>query len=129
MRRAIAVASLFLAAVATGCGQTAGEGGASSALCAFLVVREERTYESVHYEEFTEGAELGTAFQPACDDTPNDPEGLIPAESLTAYAVRGFDPAVALAVGNDPDELQFVAVLTADNRLPAEVEEAIEAAR
>ena len=98
-RRLLMAALLLTAAV--GCTET---GGAAEASCAYVVTYANRSYQDVANPGFTVGKKLGTATIPACDDTPNDPAGGIGEQRITAYAVEGTDPAVAIAVGHTPTE-------------------------
>ncbi|MGI5377797.1 DUF6281 family protein [Streptomyces sp. CA-251387] len=107
-RRLIMAALLLTAAV--GCAESGGAGGAAEASCAHLVTYDSRTYLGVANVDFTVGEKLGTATIPACDDTPNDPGDSRPQGEVTAYAVEGFDPDVAIAVGDTPAEATLMKV-------------------
>lgn len=88
-------------------GCTAVEGGGEvSALCAFLVTYEGRTYSERAGVDFEVAEHIGTAVMPPCDDTPNDGEP-DPATSFKAYRVVGWDPGKAIAVGTSPDDAVF----------------------
>ncbi|MGW6910593.1 DUF6281 family protein [Streptomyces sp. NPDC054940] len=104
-RRLIVPALLLSAAV--GCTES---GGAAEALCAYVVTYEGRSYLDAANIDFTVGERLGTATIPECDDTPNDPGGTVPEGRITAYAVEGTDPAVAIAVGDTPAEATLMKV-------------------
>lgn len=106
-----------------GCGSSGSEEGEGSASCAYEVVYEGRTYGDVANVRFEVGQKLGTATLPACDDT-NDGAEESPTES-TAYAVKGLDPEIALAVGETPGEAIFVAI-NPGKSLPPEVEKLID---
>lgn len=101
--RRLIMTSLLVAA-AVGCADAGGAGGAAEASCAHLVTYDGRTYQGVANIDFTVGERLGTATIPECDDTPNDPGGTVPEGRITAYAVEGTDPSVAIAVGDTPAE-------------------------
>ncbi|WP_369273050.1 DUF6281 family protein [Streptomyces sp. R11] len=96
-RRLLMAALLVTAAV--GCTEA---GGAAEASCAYVVTYANRSYPDVANTDFTVGKKLGTATIPACDDTPNDPPDAVGEQRITAYAVEGMDPAVAIAVGGTP---------------------------
>ncbi|MFI9760823.1 DUF6281 family protein [Streptomyces sp. NPDC051963] len=124
--RAIPVRILMaVAAVAavTGCGSSGSDDGDESASCDYRVVYEGHTYGDVANVRFEVGEKLGTVTLPACDDTNEGPKES-PTTS-TAYAVRGLDPDIALAVGETPSEAIFVAV-NPDNDLPTEVKKLID---
>ncbi|MFI5553448.1 DUF6281 family protein [Streptomyces sp. NPDC051738] len=106
-RRLIVPALLLSAAV--GC-TTTESGGAAEASCAHMVTYGGRSYEGVANIDFTVGERLGTATIPECDDTPNDPGVSVPEGRITAYAVEGTDPAVAIAVGDTPAEATLMKV-------------------
>ncbi|MCZ4611281.1 DUF6281 family protein [Streptomyces sp. Lzd4kr] len=99
VRHVLPAALLVLAAA--GCAKG---GGTAEALCAYVVTYADRSYLDTGDTDFTVGRRLGTATVPECDDTPNDPEGAVPEGRVTAYAVEGTDPAVAIAVGDTPAE-------------------------
>ncbi|MFE5923769.1 DUF6281 family protein [Streptomyces sp. NPDC056468] len=102
-RRLLMAALLVTAAVGcTEAGGAAEGGGAAEASCAYVVTYANRSYLDVANTDFTVGKKLGTATIPACDDTPNDPPDAIGEQRITAYAVEGMDPAVAIAVGDTP---------------------------
>lgn len=67
-----------------------------------MVTYANRSYQDVAITGFTVGRKLGTATVPACGDTPNDPQDAIGERRITAYAVEGTAPAVAIAVGDTP---------------------------
>jgi hypothetical protein len=106
--RLIVMAALLTSAL--GCAAVDGGGGSGAASCAYLVTYGDRTYPAVANVDFTVGEKLGTATVPACDDTPNDSGDGRPASKVTAYAVREFDPAVAIAVGDTPADAILVKV-------------------
>jgi hypothetical protein len=60
--------------------------------------------------DFEIGERLGTAVKPACDDTggyPDDGPGE-PERRVTAYAIKGVDPAVAITLEGDPPDSVMV---------------------
>lgn len=99
-------------------------GAEDAASCVYQVTYDGRTYRDVANVEFTVGGELGTATEPPCDDTGGQDEGDEPSTTETAYAVDGISPKVAIAVGDTPDDVQFVAVHSG-NELPSEVQKLI----
>lgn len=113
---------ILLAVAATaamaGCGSSGSDDGEGSASCAYRVEYEGRTYGDVANVKFQVGEKVGSATIPACDDT-ND-GGKESATASTAYAVKGLDPDIALAVGDRPDDVTFVAV-NPGKTLPPEV--------
>ncbi|MER6677582.1 DUF6281 family protein [Streptomyces sp. NPDC000983] len=122
--RAVLLPAVVTAVVwgATGCqasadGPDAGEGAAS---CAYVVDYDGRRYTDTANIDYERGAELGTATQPPCDDTPGDGDDGGPAHRTTAYRVEGVDPEVAITVGDAPDGVLLVAARP-DGELPPEV--------
>jgi hypothetical protein len=94
----------------------------NAASCVYQVTYHGRTYQDVANVEFTVGSKLGAATQPPCDDTGGQDEE--PSTTESAYAVDGISPKVAIAVGDSPDDVQFVAVYSG-NGLPPEVKKLI----
>ncbi|MCZ0984562.1 DUF6281 family protein [Streptomyces diastatochromogenes] len=88
--------------------------------------KEGRTYRDVANVEFTVAGKLGAATKPPCDDTGGPDEGHVPATTKIAHAVDGISPKVAIAVGDTPDDVTFVAVYSG-NKLPPEVKKLINA--
>jgi hypothetical protein len=95
-----------------------------AASCVYQVTYDGRTYRDVANVEFTVSGKLGAATKPPCDDTGGQDEGDEQATTETAYAVDGISPKVAIAVGDSPGDVQFVAVYS-DNELPSEVKKLI----
>jgi hypothetical protein len=101
------------------------DGGGASASCAFLVHYRDHEYRDLADVDFEVGGRLGPAGLPSCDDTPNDDgDGDTASTPTTAYAVEGLDPAIGIAVGDDPGDARFVAVLSGTG-IPPEVEKMI----
>ncbi|MFF0007541.1 DUF6281 family protein [Streptomyces tibetensis] len=100
------------------------DSGEAAASCVYVVTYEGRTYRDVANVEFTVGNELGTAIQPPCDDTGGRNKGEEPSTTETAYAVDGLPPTVAIAVGDAPDDVKFLAI-DSGNGLPPEVKKLI----
>ncbi|MET7847279.1 DUF6281 family protein [Streptomyces avermitilis] len=102
------------------------DGGESASLCAFLVDYKNRTYSDVANVDFTVGDKLGPATLPPCDDTPNDDDdGRTTPSSITAYAVEGLDPSIAIAVGDEPGDARLVVVYSG-KEIPPEVKKLIQ---
>ncbi|MFF5104495.1 DUF6281 family protein [Streptomyces sp. NPDC000134] len=100
-------------------------GGERASACAYRVVFQDRTYQDVANVEFTAGDELGPATVPPCDDTGGQDEAEESEEATTAYAVDGISPEVAVAVGDSPDDVVFVAAYSGDE-LPPEVQDLVD---
>ncbi|MFH8498291.1 DUF6281 family protein [Streptomyces coeruleorubidus] len=120
-RSVTAVLTAVVAASVAAC-TAEGNGADDAASCVYQVTYDGRTYQDVANAEFTVGSKLGAATKPPCDDTGGQDEE--PATTETAYAVAGISPKVAIAVGDSPDNVQFVAVYSG-NKLPPEVKELI----
>ncbi|GGT84281.1 DUF6281 family protein [Streptomyces coeruleorubidus] len=118
------VTAVLTAAVAASVAACTSEGSSAedAASCVYQVTYDGRTYRDVANAEFTVGSKLGAATKPPCDDTGGQDEE--PATTEIAYAVDGISPKVAIAVGDSPDDVQFVAVYSG-NELPPEVEKLI----
>lgn len=121
-------ASLLLAAtlasLSVGCTSVSSDddtdGARPAPSCAYVIEYDGRTYLGREETDVPVGKSLGAATRPACDDTPGDgDEGEGPA-LMTAFAVRGVDPAVAVAVAEDPGEYRLV-VADGVKELPPEL--------
>ncbi|MPY46279.1 hypothetical protein FNH04_42160 [Streptomyces phyllanthi] len=100
------------------------DGGSAS--CAIVVTYEGRTYQDIGAVDVpveTTG-ELGRATHPPCNDTGGEEDDEESWES-PAYAVKGVDPTVAIAVGGSPEDATLVAVDEVED-LPAEVRELLD---
>ncbi|GGX18090.1 DUF6281 family protein [Streptomyces lomondensis] len=119
-------ALLTAVAVTSGAACTSDHNSAEdSASCVYQVTYEGRTYRDVANVEFTVADKLGAATKPPCDDTGGQGEGEEPATTTeTAYAVDGISPKVAIAVGDTPGDVTFVAAYSG-NELPTEVKKLI----
>ncbi|MEU4089341.1 DUF6281 family protein [Streptomyces aureus] len=107
-----------LATTAVGCtASTGGDGGGSAASCTYRVEYAGRTYLGSEAKGFVLGARLGAATVPACDDTPGHGDDSKRATSATAYAIKGVDPGVAIALKDAGDDVIFVDV-TSGTTLP-----------
>ncbi|GAA2766672.1 hypothetical protein GCM10010103_57130 [Streptomyces paradoxus] len=120
------VSALLTAAVAASLAACTSEDNSAedSASCIYQVTYDGRTYRDVANVGFTVGGKLGAATQPPCDDTGDLDKGDEPSTTETAYAVDGISPKVAIAVGDRPDDVKFVAVYSG-NELPSEVKKLI----
>jgi hypothetical protein len=118
------VTAVLTAAVAASVAACTSEGSSAedAASCVYQVIYDGRTYRDVANVAFTVGGKLGAATRPPCDDTGGQDEG--PATTETAYSVDGISPKMAIAVGDSPDDVQFVAVYSG-NELPPEVKKLI----
>jgi hypothetical protein len=127
-------ASLLLAAtlasLSVGCTSVSSpdddiDGARPAPSCAYVIEYDGRTYLGREETHVPVGKSLGAATRPACDDTPGDgDEGEGPA-LMTAFAVRGVDPAVAVAVAEDPGEYRLVVADTV-KELPPELRKVTE---
>ncbi|MGA5893758.1 DUF6281 family protein [Streptomyces venetus] len=99
-----------LASLSMGCTQVSSDDGAPATSCAYVVDYDNRTYLGREETDVPVGTSLGGATRAACDDTPgdgdgDDGEGPVP---MTAFAVRGVDPGVAIAVAEDTGTYRLV---------------------
>jgi hypothetical protein len=104
------VAAVLAAGAAAGCGAQQEEEGLS-ADCALRAEYGGRTYhDGVTLKDFTVEGKVGVAVVPRCDDT--GPVGerprKAPWQETGAYRIDGIDPALALAVGPDPESATLV---------------------
>ncbi|MFE5211095.1 DUF6281 family protein [Streptomyces sp. NPDC056600] len=90
-------------------------GGREEALaaadCPLRAEYDGRTYhDGVTLKDFTVGERLGVAVVPRCDDTGcvGEEPRETPGQATGAYRIEGIDPAVALAVGPDPESAVLV---------------------
>jgi hypothetical protein len=113
-----------LAVAAAACTTSSSSDGDGAASCVYRILYQDRTYEDVADVTFTAGEKLGTATQPACDDTGGQDE-ILPADTMTAYEVDGVPPEVAVAVGDTPADARLVAVYS-DKELPPEVQKLVD---
>ncbi|CCK28280.1 putative secreted protein [Streptomyces davaonensis JCM 4913] len=122
MRLALLMAGITaLALGAVGCAETSDDTGEAAASCAYVIDYDNRHYSDVANIDYRLGEKLGTATQPPCDDTPGHGDDGEPAHRITAYAVQGLDPAIAIAVGDAPDDVILVAVREG-GELPPEID-------
>ncbi|WP_392957479.1 DUF6281 family protein [Streptomyces sp. LN245] len=94
------------------------DGGGSASSCAYRVEYEDHTYSGAEAKGFTLGDKLGAATLPPCDDTSGDDnDGQATTTSTTAYAIKGVDPSIAIALKDSSDDVIFVDV-DSDTELP-----------
>lgn len=122
---------LTAAAVASAVSCTSSSGGGgdednghNSASCVNRVTYEKRIYKDLANVTFKTGGRLGTVSSVPCDDTGNRDGSDEPVTKSTAYAVKGLDTDIAIAVGDTPDEAVFFTV-DSGKKLPAEVKKLI----
>ncbi|MFG3716255.1 DUF6281 family protein [Streptomyces massasporeus] len=96
------------------------DGARPAPSCAYVVEYDGRTYLGRAETDVPVGKSLGAATRPACDDTPGDGDDGEGPALMTAFAVRGVDPAVAVAVAEDPGEYRLV-VADSVRELPPEL--------
>ncbi|MGW0496766.1 DUF6281 family protein [Streptomyces sp. NPDC003007] len=122
--RALLAAALLSLSVGCTAASTDG-GGRADASCAYVIEYDKRRYVARAETDVPVGEPLGSAIRPACDDTPGDgDDGERPAQ-VTAFAVRGVDPAVAVAVAEDPGEYRLV-VAESVKGLPPELRKVLD---
>ncbi|MGX5182730.1 DUF6281 family protein [Streptomyces avermitilis] len=103
------LSAAFLVTMSVAC--TSSDGGASASSCAYLVEYQNRTYAGSEARDFTLGDKLGAATLPPCDDTPNDDsDGRTTPTPTTAYAIKGVDPGIAIALEQSSDDVIFINV-------------------
>ncbi|MGJ5826296.1 DUF6281 family protein [Streptomyces ossamyceticus] len=98
-----------------------GDGGASTAKCAFVLEYGGESYIGRAAEDLATGAKVGTARAMHCDDTPGDTDATPEPEVYEAYEIKGLDPADAIAVRRSADE-EPVFLTRLGEKLPPEVE-------
>ncbi|MFB7248282.1 hypothetical protein CW362_19385 [Streptomyces populi] len=109
---------LVTTSVACTASGTSDDDGDSASSCAYRVEYENRTYTGAEAKGFAPGDKLGTATLPACDDTPDDDnDGQATPTSTTAYAIKGVDPGIAIALKESSDDVIFIN-LDSDTELP-----------
>jgi hypothetical protein len=118
--RVLLVATLL--ALSVGCTATSTDGGGrAQASCAYIIEYDSRRYLGRAETDVPVGQSLGSATRPACDDTPGDGDDGEGPALMTAFAVRGVDPAVAVAVAEGPGEYRLV-VADSVEELPPELQ-------
>ncbi|MFF9114072.1 DUF6281 family protein [Streptomyces massasporeus] len=127
-------ASLLLAAalasLSVGCSSVSSpdddtDGARPAPSCAYVVEYDGRTYLGRAETYVPVGKSLGAATRPACEDTPGDGDEEEGPALMTAFAVRGVDPSVAVAVAEDPGEYRLV-VADSVKELPPELRKVTE---
>ncbi|WP_143657729.1 DUF6281 family protein [Streptomyces sp. MNU77] len=89
----------------TACGTDGGTRAQKSSSCARFFTFEGREYRDVGDFPVEAGRRVGTAVQPACDQHGADGEKRGP--DRAAYEVKGVAADVAIAVGDDPDDVEI----------------------
>lgn len=89
----------------TACGSDGGTSTQKSSSCARFFTFEGREYRDVGDFPVEAGKRVGTAVQPACDQHGADGEKRGPDKA--AYEVKGVTADVAIAVGDDPDDVEI----------------------
>ncbi|NEE12627.1 hypothetical protein G3M58_40005 [Streptomyces sp. SID7499] len=117
---AAALASLSVGCTSVSSPDDDTDGARSAPSCAYVVEYDGRTYLGRAETDVPVGKSLGAATRPACDDTPGDGDDGEGPALMTAFAVRGVDPAVAVAVAEDPGEYRLV-VADSVRELPPEL--------
>ncbi|MFE1438352.1 DUF6281 family protein [Streptomyces sp. NPDC058739] len=119
-RTAIGAWSLLLASALAGC-VVGGEEVSGEGSCVYLVTFEGRRYVGSAPGDFEVGERLGGAVRAGCDDTGGDPDDPgTPDERVTAYAIEGVDPDLAIVL--DPVAPDVVLVASeAGTTLPEEL--------
>ncbi|MEU1279515.1 DUF6281 family protein [Streptomyces sp. NPDC005805] len=87
------------------CGSDGGTSTQGSSSCARFFTFEGREYRDVGDFPAEAGRHVGTAVQPACGRHGGDGEKRGPDKA--AYEVKGVSPDVAIAVGDDPDDVEI----------------------
>ncbi|MFF6917811.1 DUF6281 family protein [Streptomyces sp. NPDC012466] len=110
-----------LASLSVGCTSVSSDGDTDGARpeasCAYVVAYDGRTYLAREETDVPVGESLGAATRPACDDTPGDGDEGEGRALMTAYAVKGIDPGVAIAVAEAPGRNRLVLVDTVTDLL------------
>ncbi|MDT0571851.1 DUF6281 family protein [Streptomyces sp. DSM 3412] len=111
-------------------GDTSGSGdsgaGAGVGKCAIVVEYEDEHYTDRGDVEFELGARAGQARGVPCGDTPGEVDAAAEPAVFEAYAIKGLDPADAVAVRLAEDEEPFFMVRVTDD-LPPEIEKLLAA--
>ncbi|MFH9889048.1 DUF6281 family protein [Streptomyces luteogriseus] len=115
-----ALLAASLAPLAMGCTEEPSGGAAPEASCAYVVEYDGRRYLGRAETDVPVGKSLGAATRAGCDDTPGDGDDGEGPALMTAFAVRGVDPGVAIAVAEDTDAYRLVVADTV-KELPPEL--------
>ncbi|MFF6875309.1 MULTISPECIES: DUF6281 family protein [unclassified Streptomyces] len=98
-----ALLAVTLLSLSVGCTAASPDDEAQpQASCAYVIEYDSRRYLGREVTDVPVGESLGSATRPACDDTPGDGDDGEGPVLMTAFALRGVDPAVAIAVAEDP---------------------------
>ncbi|MDN0200574.1 DUF6281 family protein [Streptomyces sp. S.PNR 29] len=116
---------LLATALSAACTSVPDGGGDAAPSCAYVVEYDSRRYMGWAETDLPVGESLGGATRPACDDTPDDGDDGEGPTLTTAFAVRGVDPNIAIAVAEDPGEYRL-AVVDHVKELPPELRKLIE---
>ncbi|MFF0202368.1 DUF6281 family protein [Streptomyces sp. NPDC005017] len=101
--------SPLLALALAGCG-VGGEEVSGEGSCVYLVTFEGRRYVGGAPEDFEVGERLGGAVLAGCDDTGGDSDDPgAPDERVTAYAIEGVDPDLAVVLDPVAPDVVLVA--------------------
>lgn len=116
-----ALLAAALTPLSSGCTPTPpGDGARPEASCAYVVEYDSRTYLGREETDVPVGKSLGAATRAGCDDTPGDGDDGEGPALMTAFALPGIDPAVAIAVAEDTDAYRL-AVADTVRELPPEL--------
>ncbi|MFG3271174.1 DUF6281 family protein [Streptomyces luteogriseus] len=117
-----ALLAASLVPLTVGCTEEPASSGeaAPEASCAYVVEYDDRTYLGRAETDVPVGKSLGAATRAGCDDTPGDGDDGEEPALMTAFAVRGVDPGVAIAVAEDTDVYRLVVADTV-KELPPEL--------
>ncbi|WP_228989777.1 DUF6281 family protein [Streptomyces sp. DH8] len=110
----------------TACGTDGGTTTQKSSSCARLFTFEGRTYRDVGGFPVEAGRRVGTAVQPACHQ--HGAAGKKRGPDRAAYEVKGVPADVAIAVGDEPDDVEIF-VSYEGTELPPEVQRLEDASR
>ncbi|MFH9015972.1 DUF6281 family protein [Streptomyces sp. NPDC017943] len=114
-----------VAALSAACAPSPESGAQAEASCAYVVDYDGRRYVDRVATDVPVGQRLGTATRPVCDDTPGDGDDGEGPAPVTAFAVRGVDPAVAVAVAEEPGAYRLV-VADSGEQLPPRLSRLLE---
>ncbi|MEV5437819.1 DUF6281 family protein [Streptomyces sp. NPDC052682] len=98
------------AALCAACTSAPDDGGQAAPSCAYVVEYDSRRYLGHGETGLPVGEPLGRATRPACDDTPGDGDDGEGPTLTTAFALRGVDPGIAIAVAEAPGEYRLAVV-------------------
>ncbi|MFF7310246.1 DUF6281 family protein [Streptomyces sp. NPDC008137] len=125
MKAPLPLLAATAAALSVGCASAPPDDAAPAPSCAYVVEYDNRRYLGRGETDVPVEESLGAATRPACDDTPGDGDDGEGPALMTAFAVRGVDPAVAIAVAEDTDAYRLVVADTVEE-LPPELRKVID---